>query len=85
MRYCILLILFSLFFIVFCKKNNIDNNEPIDEDRDFDLVIQFERYEQDELEDKPNSGYGSYYWFSRDSIFDEYLSSLVGTLMIPGC
>ncbi len=44
------------------------NNEPIDEDRDYDLVIQFERFEQDELEDKANTGYGSYYWFARDSI-----------------
>ena len=42
------------------------NLEPVSTDRDYDLVIQFERYEQDALTDNPNTG-GPYWWFARDS------------------
>ena len=42
------------------------NLEPVSTDRDYDLVIQFERYEQDALTDNPNTG-GAYWWFARDS------------------
>lgn len=42
------------------------NIEPLGINRDFDLVIQFERYEQDVLADNPNTG-GAYWWFARDS------------------
>ena len=39
---------------------------PVDTARDFDIVIQFQRYEQDALTDNPNTG-GAYWWFARDS------------------
>ena len=39
---------------------------PVDTARDFDIVIQFQRYEQDALIDNPNTG-GAYWWFARDS------------------
>ena len=39
---------------------------PLDTARDFDIVIQFQRYEQDALTDNPNTG-GAYWWFARDS------------------
>ena len=42
------------------------NLEPVSTDRDYDLVIQFERYEQDALTDNPNTG-GPYWWFARES------------------
>ena len=42
------------------------NLEPLQINRDYDLVIQFERYEQDDLTDKSNTG-GAYWWFARDS------------------
>lgn len=42
------------------------NLEPVSTDRDYDLVIQFERYDQDALTDNPNTG-GAYWWFARDS------------------
>lgn len=42
------------------------NLEPIATERDYDLVIQFERFEQDSLTDNPNTG-GAYWWFARDS------------------
>lgn len=40
--------------------------EPEDTDRDFDIVIELERYEQDELSDK-SPGNSSYWWFARNS------------------
>lgn len=39
---------------------------PLDTARDFDIVIQFQRYEQDALTDNPNTG-GAYWWFARDT------------------
>lgn len=39
---------------------------PVGTERDFDIVIQFQRYEQDALADNPNTG-GAYWWFARDS------------------
>ena len=45
------------------------NLEPVSTDRDFDIVIQFQRYEQDALTDNPNTG-GAYWWFARDSNAD---------------
>ena len=42
------------------------NLEPLSTERDYDIVIQFQRYEQDALTDKPNTG-GAYWWFARDS------------------
>lgn len=40
------------------------NVKPVETDRDYDLVIQLERYEQDALEDKAK-GNSSYWWFAR--------------------
>ncbi len=40
--------------------------EPLAEDRDFDIVIQFERFEQDALEDKPHEDNTVYWWFARN-------------------
>ena len=40
--------------------------EPVSEDRDFDIVIQFERFEQDALEDKPHQNNTVYWWFARN-------------------
>ena len=45
------------------------NLYPLETERDYDLVIQFERYEQDELKDNANNG-GAYWWFARDSFGD---------------
>jgi hypothetical protein len=42
------------------------NLEPVSTERDFDIVIQFQRYEQDALTDNSNTG-GAYWWFARDS------------------
>ena len=39
---------------------------PNADERDYDIVIEFERYEQDELEDKPRDGIGSSHYFARD-------------------
>ena len=43
------------------------NLEPVSTDRDYDLVIQFERFEQDTLTDNPSTG-GAYWWFARDTV-----------------
>ncbi|TRX53866.1 fibronectin type III domain-containing protein [Thalassomonas sp. M1454] len=40
--------------------------QPNEDDRDFDVVIQLERYEQDKLTDK-SKGNNSYWWFARNS------------------
>jgi hypothetical protein len=40
---------------------------PVDDDRDFDLVIQLEKYKQDGFSDKPKEGDGSYWWFARNA------------------
>ena len=39
---------------------------PVETERDYDLVIQFERYEQYALTDNPNTG-GPYWWFAREN------------------
>ncbi len=42
---------------------------PISTDRDYDLVIEFERYEQDDLTDRPlvTTPTNAYWWFARNS------------------
>ncbi|WOH39418.1 putative Ig domain-containing protein [Thalassotalea fonticola] len=44
-----------------------ETSEPVASDRDFDIVIEFERYEQDELTDKAKENNTSYWWFARNS------------------
>ncbi|TRX53924.1 putative Ig domain-containing protein [Thalassomonas sp. M1454] len=43
-----------------------DVSEPIAADRDYDVVIQMERYEQDTLTDKEKANNNSYWWFARN-------------------
>ncbi len=40
--------------------------EPVGADRDYDVVIQMERYEQDPLTDKEKANNASYWWFARN-------------------
>ncbi|WP_068547455.1 putative Ig domain-containing protein [Thalassotalea crassostreae] len=40
--------------------------EPVSDNRDFDIVIQLERYEQDALTDKVKAENTFYYWFARN-------------------
>ena len=51
------------------------NEEPVTADRDYDLVIQFESYEQDDFKDLPKKTGegqgGQYYYFCRDGFADD--------------
>ena len=51
------------------------NEEPVTADRDYDLVIQFESYEQDNFKDRPKKTGegqgGQYYYFCRDGFIDD--------------
>ncbi|MQP25667.1 cellulase family glycosylhydrolase [Flavobacterium sp. LMO8] len=56
--------------------------EPIEEDRDFDLVIQLLSYEQDTFTDRPNLNNGQYWYFARNldnslKTFDLYLDGIL--------
>ena len=51
------------------------NDEPVTADRDYDLVIEFQRYEEFDFVDKPKKTGagegGSYWWFPRDGFVDD--------------
>lgn len=44
-----------------------ENLEPVDADRDYDLVIKLESFKQDSFEDKEKADNNSYWWFARNA------------------